>query len=218
MNHTQSFNLVDPFEEQCILSLNPQTFGVSKDALKSIDLESIHQHMKSMPSTILEPILEVKQLQSPEEFFAAFEKFENTQKELKRQRGGKEVDEIKELNSYQSTLENKRVELFDMGAGVSEPMADDNAQVASGEKCRIRSFSKLGSVSPQSNYRTPVFFDFLLIFGSMRNSVIIFIANSVDATTIHRQLQRRLTSNKKGKEEELRVTTKKKRLIDNSEA
>ncbi|KAI3722073.1 hypothetical protein L2E82_33098 [Cichorium intybus] len=46
---------------------------------------------------------------------------------------------IKELNSYvalrktyQSTLGNKRVELFDMGAGVSEPMADDNDQVASG--------------------------------------------------------------------------------------
>lgn len=45
---------------------------------------------------------------------------------------------IKELNSYvalrktyQSTLGNKRVELFDMGAGASEPMADDNAQVAS---------------------------------------------------------------------------------------
>lgn len=33
---------------------------------------------------------------------------------------------------YQSTLGNKRVELFDMGAGASEPMADDNAQVASG--------------------------------------------------------------------------------------
>ncbi|KAI3723059.1 hypothetical protein L2E82_34375 [Cichorium intybus] len=46
--------------------------------------------------------------------------------------------QIKELNSYvalrktyQSTLGNKRVELFDMGAGVSEPMADDNDQVAS---------------------------------------------------------------------------------------
>ncbi|KAI3521152.1 hypothetical protein L1887_10613 [Cichorium endivia] len=45
---------------------------------------------------------------------------------------------IKELNSYvalrktyQSTLGNKRVELFDMGAGVSEPMAGDNDQVAS---------------------------------------------------------------------------------------
>ncbi|XP_076951154.1 putative plant SNARE 13 [Bidens hawaiensis] len=45
---------------------------------------------------------------------------------------------IKELNSYvalrktyQSTLGNKRVELFDMGAGASEPMADDNTRVAS---------------------------------------------------------------------------------------
>lgn len=34
---------------------------------------------------------------------------------------------------YQSTLGNKRVELFDMGAGASEPMADDNTRVASGE-------------------------------------------------------------------------------------
>lgn len=32
-----------------------------------------------------------------------------------------------------TTLGNKRVELFDMGAGVSEPTADDNVQVASGE-------------------------------------------------------------------------------------
>jgi SNARE protein len=30
-----------------------------------------------------------------------------------------------------NTLGNKRVELFDMGAGVSEPTADDNVQVAS---------------------------------------------------------------------------------------
>lgn len=155
MNHTQSFNLVDPFEEQSILSLNPRTFGVSKEALKSIDLEAIHQYMKSMalqspdklfeeaksvidggskflntkeseaninekenirerrpglarrrakfsmkpdtsqPSTILEPRLEVNHLQTPEEFFAAFEKFENTKKELNRQRGIKEEDEVK---------------------------------------------------------------------------------------------------------------------------
>ena len=32
-----------------------------------------------------------------------------------------------------STLGNKKVELFDMGAGVSEPTADDNVQVASCE-------------------------------------------------------------------------------------
>lgn len=32
-----------------------------------------------------------------------------------------------------STLGNKRVELFDMGAGVSEPTADDNVLVASCE-------------------------------------------------------------------------------------
>ncbi|CAA2972973.1 novel plant SNARE 12-like [Olea europaea var. sylvestris] len=45
---------------------------------------------------------------------------------------------IKELNSYvalrktyTSTLGNKRVELFDMGAGASEPTADENVQMAS---------------------------------------------------------------------------------------
>ncbi|KAJ4721897.1 putative plant snare [Melia azedarach] len=45
---------------------------------------------------------------------------------------------IKELNSYvalrktyMNSLGNKRVELFDMGAGVSEPTADENVQVAS---------------------------------------------------------------------------------------
>lgn len=30
-----------------------------------------------------------------------------------------------------NSLGNKRVELFDMGAGVSEPTADDNVQMAS---------------------------------------------------------------------------------------
>lgn len=45
---------------------------------------------------------------------------------------------IKELNSYvalrktyMNSLGNKKVELFDMGAGVSEPTADENVQVAS---------------------------------------------------------------------------------------
>lgn len=32
-----------------------------------------------------------------------------------------------------NSLGNKRVELFDMGAGVSEPTADENVQVASCE-------------------------------------------------------------------------------------
>jgi SNARE protein len=32
-----------------------------------------------------------------------------------------------------NTLGNKRVELFDMGVGISEPTADDNVQVASCE-------------------------------------------------------------------------------------
>lgn len=35
---------------------------------------------------------------------------------------------------YMNSLGNKKVELFDMGAGVSEPTADENVQVAS---CKI---------------------------------------------------------------------------------
>ncbi|KAJ6323359.1 hypothetical protein OIU76_010800 [Salix suchowensis] len=45
---------------------------------------------------------------------------------------------IKELNSYvqlrktyMNSLDNKRVELFDMGAGASEPMAEENVRMAS---------------------------------------------------------------------------------------
>ncbi|KAM1521871.1 hypothetical protein ACFX10_012049 [Malus domestica] len=45
---------------------------------------------------------------------------------------------IKELNSYvqlrktyMNSLGNKKVELFDMGAGISEPTADENVQMAS---------------------------------------------------------------------------------------
>ncbi|KAI3773375.1 hypothetical protein L1987_47902 [Smallanthus sonchifolius] len=41
----------------------------------------------SQPSTNLEPVFQFDQLQDPEEFFAAYEKFVNTVKELKRQRG-----------------------------------------------------------------------------------------------------------------------------------
>ncbi|KAL6990186.1 hypothetical protein U1Q18_015935 [Sarracenia purpurea var. burkii] len=37
------------------------------------------------------------------------------------------------IGIYMSSLGNKRVELFDMGAGASNPTADDNIQVASGE-------------------------------------------------------------------------------------
>lgn len=32
-----------------------------------------------------------------------------------------------------NSLDNKRVELFDMGAGASEPMAEENVRMASGE-------------------------------------------------------------------------------------
>ncbi|KAL4559967.1 hypothetical protein LXL04_032114 [Taraxacum kok-saghyz] len=48
----------------------------------------------SLSNTVMEPTLELDQLQDPEEFFAAFEKFENTKKELKKQRG-EDVNEVK---------------------------------------------------------------------------------------------------------------------------
>lgn len=43
---------------------------------------------------------------------------------------------------YQSSLgnNNKRVELFDMGAGSSEPAAEDNIQIASGENNHVNLF------------------------------------------------------------------------------
>lgn len=34
--------------------------------------------------------------------------------------------------SFMNSLGNKRVELFDMGAGGSEPIAEENVQMASG--------------------------------------------------------------------------------------
>lgn len=58
--------------------------------------------------------------------------------EVNRQLNDEKQSLIKELNSYvalrktyMSTLGNKKLELFDMGAGVSEPTADENVQMAS---------------------------------------------------------------------------------------
>ncbi|CAL5338034.1 unnamed protein product [Camellia sinensis] len=58
--------------------------------------------------------------------------------EVNKQLNDEKQSMIKELNSYValrktyvSSLGNKRVELFDMGAGASDPMADDNVQMAS---------------------------------------------------------------------------------------
>lgn len=58
--------------------------------------------------------------------------------EVNKQLNDEKQSMIKELNSYvalrktyMSSLGNKRVELFDMGAGVSEPTAEDNFQMAS---------------------------------------------------------------------------------------
>lgn len=58
--------------------------------------------------------------------------------EVNKQLNDEKQAMIKELNSYvalrktyMSSLGNKRVELFDTGAGVSEPTAEDNVQMAS---------------------------------------------------------------------------------------
>ncbi|KDP28003.1 hypothetical protein JCGZ_19083 [Jatropha curcas] len=58
--------------------------------------------------------------------------------EVNKQLNDEKQSMIKELNSYvalrktyMNTLGNKRVELFDMGAGGSEPTAEENVQMAS---------------------------------------------------------------------------------------
>ncbi|XP_027120933.1 novel plant SNARE 13 [Coffea eugenioides] len=58
--------------------------------------------------------------------------------EVNKQLNDEKQSMIKELNSYvalrktyMSSLGNKRVELFDMGAGASEPTAEENVQMAS---------------------------------------------------------------------------------------
>ncbi|WOL04012.1 hypothetical protein Cni_G12733 [Canna indica] len=58
--------------------------------------------------------------------------------DINKQLNEKKQTMIKELNSYvalrktyQSSLGNKRVELYDMGAGGSDPVAEDNVQMAS---------------------------------------------------------------------------------------
>ncbi|KNA14764.1 hypothetical protein SOVF_104700 [Spinacia oleracea] len=58
--------------------------------------------------------------------------------EVNKQLNDEKQSMIKELNSfvglrktYMSSLGNKKVELFDMGAGTSEPTAEDNIQMAS---------------------------------------------------------------------------------------
>ncbi|KAJ8766379.1 hypothetical protein K2173_022438 [Erythroxylum novogranatense] len=58
--------------------------------------------------------------------------------EVTKQLNDEKQSMIKELNSYvalrktyMNTLGNKRVELFDMGAGASEPTAEENVQLAS---------------------------------------------------------------------------------------
>ncbi|KAB5537310.1 hypothetical protein DKX38_014843 [Salix brachista] len=60
--------------------------------------------------------------------------------EVNKQLNDEKQSMIKELNSYvqlrktyMNSLDNKRVELFDMGAGASEPMAEENVRMASGQ-------------------------------------------------------------------------------------
>lgn len=59
--------------------------------------------------------------------------------EVNKQLNDEKQSMIKELNSYvalrktyMSTLGNKKLELFDTGAGSSQPMAEENVQLASG--------------------------------------------------------------------------------------
>lgn len=57
-----------------------------------------------------------------------------------------------------NSLGNKKVELFDMGAGVSEPTANDNVQVAS---CKILTLVR--SIATSSQMYSSVIFGHLLI-------------------------------------------------------
>lgn len=59
--------------------------------------------------------------------------------EVNKQLNDEKQSMIKELNSYvalrktyMNTIGNKKLELFDMGAGASEPTAEENVQMASG--------------------------------------------------------------------------------------
>lgn len=49
------------------------------------------------------------------------------------------------INRYMNTIGNKKLELFDMGAGASEPTAEENVQLASGKVingiCNLRAMS-----------------------------------------------------------------------------
>lgn len=38
-----------------------------------------------------------------------------------------------DIDRYMNTLGNKKLELFDTGAGASEPIAEENVQLASGQ-------------------------------------------------------------------------------------
>ncbi|KAI7754954.1 hypothetical protein M8C21_026767 [Ambrosia artemisiifolia] len=60
------------------------------------------------PSTVLEPTFQMDQLHDPEEFFAAYDKFENTIKELKRQKGEDPNEPIIPANARQRRPEIPR--------------------------------------------------------------------------------------------------------------
>nr|XP_043608466.1 novel plant SNARE 13 [Erigeron canadensis] len=100
--------------------------NIKETSRKSKQLEDLTGRMRECKRLIKEFDREIKEEES------------KNPPDVTKKLNDEKQDMIKKLNSFvasrkthQSTLGNKRVELFDMGAGASEPMADDNAQVAS---------------------------------------------------------------------------------------
>ncbi|XP_076920309.1 uncharacterized protein LOC143581391 [Bidens hawaiensis] len=77
-------NTQDNFEPNMKENENPQK---NRPALARKRAKFSMKPDTSQPSTIVEPTFKMDQLLDPENFFAAYEKFENTNKELKRLRG-----------------------------------------------------------------------------------------------------------------------------------
>ncbi|GKA56996.1 hypothetical protein Tco_0756068, partial [Tanacetum coccineum] len=65
----------------------------------------------SHPSTIPEPTLQMDQLRDPDEFFAAYERFENAKKEIRRQRGEDPNETEVSTTTTTTTVRQRRPEL-----------------------------------------------------------------------------------------------------------
>ncbi|XP_076902341.1 centromere protein C-like [Bidens hawaiensis] len=81
---SELLNTQDNFEPNMKENENPQK---NRPALARKRAKFSMKPDTSQPSTIVEPTFKMDQLLDPEDVFAAYEKFENTKKELKRQRG-----------------------------------------------------------------------------------------------------------------------------------